>query len=99
MGVPRDSTALCEQITTVSNTRLGKIICILPERVMEQIDQAMMVSLGIIGPGDGIFEETTVVVEEVVEDFTEQEKALICQTEGAIYKNLYYELLDKITKR
>lgn len=43
MGVPMDSTALCEQITTVSTSRLGKIICILPEGVMEKIDQAMMV--------------------------------------------------------
>ncbi len=99
MGVPRDSIALCEQITTVSKARLGNLICILPERVMEQIDQAMMVSLGILNPGDGIFEEDAEEIELAFEDFTEQEKALIYQTEGAIYKNLYYELLDKIIKR
>lgn len=99
VGVPRDSTALCEQITTVSNTRLGKIICILPERVMEKIDRAMMVSLGIALPAEEDEAKADEPAETKIENkegFTDREKQLIHRVRGIIYEDLYYNLLDKI---
>ena len=103
MGVPRDSIALCEQITTVSKVRLGKVICILSPNVMEQIDRAMMVSLGIALPNEEHREECVDAADEPAETeiknkeaFTEREKQLIHRIRGIIYEDLYYNLLNKI---
>lgn len=46
-GTGRVSTALCEQITTVSINRLGNYVGTCNQEEMEKIDGAIIVSLGI----------------------------------------------------
>lgn len=41
------STVLCEQITTVSLSRVGKYLCTLSEEDMREIEYACLISLGI----------------------------------------------------
>lgn len=45
----RESTALCEQITTVSVERVGDYCGHITDEEMEAIDEALMISLGIAG--------------------------------------------------
>lgn len=101
LGVPRDSIALCEQITTVSVTRVGNIICRLPRFVMHDINKALMVSLGIEEPAEEYEEVCEAKADEPTETenkegFTDREKRLILRTKGIIYEDLYKELLNKI---
>ena len=42
-----NSTILCEQVTTVSKERLGDYVCTLPDDVMDEVDRAIVVSLGL----------------------------------------------------
>ena len=56
------STALCEQITTVSKERLGAFIRQCTDEEMAEIDKAIAVSVGISHANDS----TTVDLEEVV---------------------------------
>ena len=46
-GLPRDSTVLCEQIRTVSQTRLGAHAGSLSTTKMREIDRALVWSLGL----------------------------------------------------
>lgn len=46
-GLTKPSTALCEQITTVSKERLGNCAGICTDEEMDMIDLALAVSLGI----------------------------------------------------
>lgn len=103
LGIPRDSIALCEQITTVSVARLGNLICRLPRFCMHDIDRAMMVSLGIALPNEEHGEACEDAADETVETkienkegFTDRERQLIHRVRGIIYEDLYYNLLDKI---
>lgn len=42
-----NSTILCEQVTTVSKERLGDYICRLPDDLMDAVDKALVISLGL----------------------------------------------------
>lgn len=46
-SAPRPSTALCEQVTTVAISRLENYLGTLSRREINDIERAMMVSLGI----------------------------------------------------
>lgn len=46
-GIPKESTALCEQITSVSEKRIGEFVCVLPDDVMEKVNSCLAISLGI----------------------------------------------------
>ena len=46
-STPKESTALCEQVTTVSADRVGKFITRLSEAEMRKVDAALRVSLDI----------------------------------------------------
>lgn len=46
-GTCINSTVLCEQVTTVSTTRLGDYMCRLSDSVMDKVDRALAISLGI----------------------------------------------------
>ena len=41
------STILCEQIDTISKTRLTRFVCHLSERDMKRVDKAVSISLGL----------------------------------------------------
>lgn len=43
----RPSTAICEQITTVSKNRLGRYVGTVTAQEMEDIDKALKISLGL----------------------------------------------------
>lgn len=49
-GTKVKSIALCEQVTTVSKTRIGGYLGACSQREMERIDSAVMLSLGINAP-------------------------------------------------
>ncbi|MEA4898876.1 type II toxin-antitoxin system PemK/MazF family toxin [Bacillota bacterium Meth-B3] len=46
-GLTRDSVVLAEQVRTLDKRRLGERLGKLPEHVMEQVAQALKVSLGL----------------------------------------------------
>ena len=79
------STALCEQITTVSKDRLGQFIRQCTYEEMKALDKAMMISLGIEPP-----DETVAIVQH--DDETESAAAI----ERDLYKRLYEQLLEKV---
>lgn len=45
----QESTVLCEQISSVSVSRVGDYMCTLSESEMEAVNQALMASLGLKG--------------------------------------------------
>ena len=46
-GVCINSTILCEQVTTISKERVGEYMCTLPDDIMDAVDKAIIVSLGL----------------------------------------------------
>lgn len=83
------STALCENIQTVSKDRLGDFLKSCTTSEMKKIDEALLISLGMEAPepiGGGIEESTPQVAAHI-------------EVERNIYKSLYEQLLDRITAR
>ena len=78
------STALCENIQTVSKERLGDFIRICSTAEMKKIDEALLVSLGL----------TTV---DALEDNRRQVVNL--EAERNVYKQMYENLLDRMMSR
>jgi len=46
-STPKESTALCEQVTTIAKERVGRLITQLSEAEMRKVDAALRVSLDI----------------------------------------------------
>lgn len=46
-GLPKDSVILLEQIRTLDKQRLQQQISVLPEELMQKVNQAILISLGI----------------------------------------------------
>lgn len=63
-GLPKTSTALCEQITTVHEDRIGNFMCHLPDETMEIVDTCLAISLGL-----NIYDQ-----EDVTEDYDDAEE-------------------------
>lgn len=86
------STALCEQITTVSKDRLGDFIRQCTYEEMQAIDRALLVSLGIEHEAPGI-----ACVEHTSDDTESQSAEIIeVKAERNLYKRLYEQLLEKV---
>ena len=83
----RESTALCEQISTVSSERIGDYIGTCSSKEIQAINDAMLVSLGI--------SEVFINYEGALLEETTPDTAVI---ERDIYKRLYEQLLDKIMR-
>ncbi|GAK30916.1 transcriptional regulator [Weissella oryzae SG25] len=47
-GVARDSVILAEQIRTIDKRRLQDKLGILPKSLMDKVDQALIISLGLV---------------------------------------------------
>lgn len=108
---PKISTALCEQVTTVSKSRLGSYMSTCTKAEMEQISIALEVALGI---ETGSQQPKEVVKEIVVEKPVEVIKEVIVEkpveipatadntelikavAERDTYKQMYHELLAKL---
>lgn len=94
-SAPQVSTALCEQITTISEEQVSHYIGKCTSKEMTAIEQAMLISLGI----------DIIDLDQKIEPTPEPKKKEIpsdliislatAQKEAEIYKNLYTELLQK----
>lgn len=88
------STALCEQVYTVSKERLKEYIKRCSDEEMERIDKALMISLGI--------DNVEAHEKEPEKEFTIPAKAEMAieavkvEQERNIYKDLYEKLLEKM---
>lgn len=82
------STALCEQIWSVSVDRLGDWIKECTEEEMAQIDNALMISLGL-----GADEE------ELKEAPKKSDEIVILETQRDMYKQQYEALLERLIVR
>ena len=46
-GLAKNSVVLVEQVRTIDKTRLKEYICTLDKSVMDQVDQALLISMGL----------------------------------------------------
>jgi hypothetical protein len=114
----QESTALCEQIYTVSKERIGDFIRTASDEEMKQIDLALAVALDIksapqvamnnvsdkeiedmqncIRERDAYIEQLKHELEEVPGGTTDADTLRI-SVERELYKNLYEQLLNKLT--
>lgn len=65
-GLPKPSTALCEQITTVHESRLENFMCHLPDDSMEIVDACLAISLGL-----GLYDPMEATEDEDADEFEE----------------------------
>ena len=100
----KPSTLLCEQVFTVSKDRLSQIVLgKLTLCELEAMDEALALSLGLAFPEieneseetEELEAETTVEASKVAEAILARVKA---EAERDIYKQLYTDLLEKVTK-
>lgn len=86
------STALCEQVHSISKERIGNFIRTCTSEEMKQIDAALLCSLGLdtaeVEPGQKVTDAKTL---EMAADLVK------LQTERNLYKSLYESLIDKVT--
>lgn len=86
----RESTALCEQINSISVNRLADYNGRITDEEMKAIDKALAASLGLNFVGEGI--------EPVINSHeTDQSMAAVIAERDA-YKNMYENLLDRVMK-
>lgn len=85
-STPRESTALCEQITTVAVERIGNHIGSCTKSEMEAIDKAVLASLGFKPKGES----------SKGDQKSEPAVQSTAMVELEMYKNLYNSLLDKL---
>lgn len=90
------STALCEQVTTVSKNRVGDFIRQVTGDEMKLLEKCIMISLGIDKP----IEETRNTEPIVSEPFfpMSDEDRVRLETERNTYKRLYEDLIERMMK-
>lgn len=49
-GRPEENIILCEQITTIPKTKLATFKCVLPKYIMDKVDKALAIQLGLTQP-------------------------------------------------
>ena len=87
-SVERPSIALCEQIHSVSKSRIGGFITKCTDTEMAMVDGALCVSLG-------IDVQTKPEQQKSVKSISKEEKQEV-QCGADVWKGLYYALLDKL---
>ena len=86
------SIALCEQINSVSVTRVGDYVAKASATEMAQIDKALMESLAItLDESDDYYESEDSV--------TTDADSVTLRAERDLYKKLYEQLIDKLTTK
>lgn len=68
----RQSTALCEQISSIDTSRIGEFVSVCTDQEMELVDTALMISLGIDAGGQGAKEVVKEVPVEVVKEVVKE---------------------------
>lgn len=94
------STALCEQVTTVSTSRLGDYYGSCTREEMEEVNAAIMVSLGLcfgLAEQEGPCEEETPEPSMVC---AKNESGAIARLEAErdTYRTMYESLLSKVIR-
>lgn len=89
------SIALCEQISSVSTDRIGDYIGTCSEQEMLMLDAAMAISIDI--NFNNVKTETD-KEEKSVQKHDSNKELIKAETEKELYKNLYFELLERIVK-
>lgn len=92
------STALCENIQTVSKERLGDFVKSCTTSEMERVDKAICHALGLTVPAEEptITEEDLKALKEAPVQLMPVEPTA-AEIERNLYKNLYEQLLDRLT--
>lgn len=80
------STALCEQVCTVSKERIGDFIRTCTDKEMKAVNDCIKVSLGLADPQIQIQAAPAVPQESTVQLMTERD----------LYKKLYEQMLEKM---
>lgn len=94
----KPSIALCEEIVSVDKQRLGKYIGTITSEEMQQVNQAMMISLGIL-PENLIHMISDMMMayvknkEHKTGTNVDRESYIRTQAERDVYKKLYGDLL------
>lgn len=89
------STVLCEQVTTISKDRLGNYIGHCTDEEMQDIGNAIRISLGLDEPDESVDQEEEAQEEEDVSE-PEDETSEEIRIERNMYKMLYEQLLNRI---
>lgn len=90
----KPSTALCEQVTTVSTEQLRDYVCHCTGEEMEQIDRCISVSLGL---GRPVF--STEEIADMYNRLTQAERDLVAARARAdLLQELYNNLLAHVTE-
>ncbi len=101
-ATPLESTALCEQITSVAIERLGDFISCCNEAEMKQIDKALAISIGLdanVQSEETEKVEAVTIREPVVSAEPqpyESTELLRLQIEKETYKSMYESLLQRL---
>ena len=98
-STPRPSIALCEQITSISKSRLGDYIASCNEYELDMLNAAMLISLGIeiAAPAPVEVKKAPEQPADVKTVFLPNNDVLIkAETERDTYKRLYETLLEKV---
>ncbi len=108
-STPRESVALCEQITSVSIDRLGDYVGEITAAEMSNMEIAMLISLDLStgGTKEKIVEVVKEVPVEVVKEVSvptpagggvsEQEKALaVAEAQCELLRSMYADLLSRV---
>lgn len=90
------STALCEQITSVSVLRVGDYMGTLTDEEMRRIEAAMMISLGIKDEPEEMSPLREVVPATPIPTVDEEKIEMRAQLD--VYKKLYADLLAQVMK-
>lgn len=107
-SAPRESTALCEQVTSISTSRIGKFMSHLTKEEMTQVDIALLISLDLT-----IDQEPREIIKEVpavkkvpsvatYRPITQDERRSIMErtrieAERDLYKKMYDDLYQLVT--
>lgn len=91
------STAVCEQVTTVSRERISNPCGVCTNAEMEMIDAALAVSLGLNFDKESV--EVNNEPEPPVTEYYDHKELTMVVAERDTYKRLYEELLDKLVRR
>ena len=98
LSARKPSIALCEEIISVDKQRLGKYIGTITSEEMQQVNQAMMISLGILP--ENLIHMISDMMMAYVKDKehktgtnVDRESYIRTQAERDVYKKLYGDLL------
>ena len=97
----RISTALCEQVASVSVDRFGDYIGKVTEEEMRALNVALMISFDLSDPKDTHIKLAEKKIEEPVQSLIPivDEDLLRVQTERDTYKMMYEQLLERLVGR